>query len=419
MVERNWAGNVIYGVDAIAQPASLDEVQGLVAAAAARGESIRVVGSRHSFTDITDAQNLISLAGLDENIAYDADTSTVSVAAHITYGRLIELLAPIGMAVANLASLPHISIGGAIATGTHGSGDQNPGLASAVVGVEFVDGAGELRAGRLGEPGFAGMPVHLGALGVLHRVTLRVEPAFEVAQTVYPGVAWEDFGAEFDAIFASGYSVSAFTDWRGRIDQVWVKRRTDQPVRLAAALAAAGAATEALHPVPGMPPENCTAQGGVAGSWGDRLPHFRLAFAPSAGDEIQSEFFVDRRHHGGVIEAMRGIGPALADALIAAELRTVAADGLWMSPCVGRDSLALHFTWRPNPASALAAATLVGETLRPFGVRPHWGKVFAESCVDPAEHPHRPEFAELVRAHDPAGVFVNLWFDRLRRMLRS
>ena len=268
------------------------------------------------------------------------------MAASVRYGELATRLDAAGFALHNMASLPHISVAGSIATGTHGSGDRNGGLATAVTGIEIVTAGGDLVAmTRESHPdSFAGSIVALGALGVLTRVRLAIEPAYEVAQWVYEGMPWDRLRADVDAVFASAYSVSVLTRWNApAVDYVWTKHRGEgsPPTRwLDARLA-----DEPRHPVIGLPPAPATPQLGQPGRWHERLPHFRLEFTPSVGAELQSEYFVPREHAAAAIDAMRVIGDRLAPVLMVSELRTVAADDLWLSPTYGRDSLALHFTW--------------------------------------------------------------------------
>ena len=190
----------------------------------------------------------------------------MTCSAWLKYGELAEALAAHGVALHNLASLPHISIAGAIATATHGSGDANGNLATAVRAVELVTSDGEVLTVARGEPDFDGLVVGLGALGVVTRVTLDVEPAYEVRQRVFEGLSWDALHEHFDEITASGYSVSVFTRWGETVDQVWIKSRvTDAPEQERDELFGAVAATVDRHPILGLDPVNCTPQLGVPG----------------------------------------------------------------------------------------------------------------------------------------------------------
>jgi xylitol oxidase len=418
---HNWAGNIRFGARRIHRPDSVDEVRRLVA----RGRRVRALGTGHCFNTIADAGSvrdddpgeLIVLDGLPRIMDIDPDHRSVTVTASVRYGDLATHLDAAGFALHNLASLPHISVAGSIATGTHGSGDRNGGLATAVTGIEMVTAAGEIvTMTRDSHPDeFTGSIVALGALGIVTHVRLAIEPTYEVAQWVYEGMPWDRLLANLDDVFASAYSVSVLTRWdTPAVDYVWRKHRVHggdgrpPPVWLDATLA-----DEPRHPVVGLPPEPATPQLGQPGRWHDRLPHFRLEFTPSVGAELQSEFFVPREHAAAAIEAIRGIGDRLAPVLMVGELRTIAADDLWLSPTYGRDSLALHFTWAPDAPAVLAAVAQIESALEPFGHRPHWGKVFtmAPNLVA-ARYERLADFGRLRHRLDPTGMFGNDFVDR-------
>jgi xylitol oxidase len=406
-MERNWAGNLTYS-GTVARPASVAELQEVVAGSA----RVRALGSRHSFNDIADTGGvLVSTEALPPDIETAGDTVTVS--AGTRYGVLAEALQERGLALANLASLPHISVGGAIATATHGSGVRNGGLATAVAALELVGADGSLRRISRGDGDFAGSVVALGALGVVTRVTLDVRPTFEVRQEVYPGVPWSPVLADLDAVLASGYSVSLFTDWTGaRIGQVWVKSAGTTPP---ADLHGVRPATERLHMIDGEPAAAVTEQLGVPGPWLDRLPHFRLGHKPSSGEELQSEYLVPRERAVEAIGWLRGAAQRIAPLLHVSEIRSVAADDLWLSGAYGHDVVALHFTWRLDPTGVGALLPELEAALLPLGARPHWGKCFAAIATELAPlYPKWTDFAELRRAADPHAKFGN---DYVRRVL--
>lgn len=397
----NWAGNHTYPFRLV-QPTSLEELRSIVLSE----PQLRVLGSRHSFNGICDGAVAVSLAGLSDDIEVDEIGMTVTCSGGATYGAVADALSEHGLALHNLASLPHISVAGAIATGTHGSGDGNGNLATAVVGLEILTASGDLVHLAQGDPDFEGAVVSLGALGVTTRVTLRVEPAYGVAQRVYPGVAWGDLIDNFDEVFQSGYSVSAFTDWCGPGVEVWLKSRDAGPPT---ELLSVAAADVELHPIPGVDPINCTAQRGVWGPWSDRLPHFRMGFMPSAGNEIQSEYFVPRVHAAASMKAIAEIGHDLKPLLQTSEIRTIRGDDLWLSPHFGRDSVAYHFTWvLDQPAVELAVAHLE-RALAPYSPRPHLGKVFIAGAVGDARYPRMDDFLALKARLDPAEKFTNDW----------
>jgi xylitol oxidase len=407
--EVNWAGTHAYRAGRIHRPGSVEELQQIVAAA----PRVRVLGSRHSFSDIADSAELVELDGLAADIAVDRAAGTVTLGAAVKYGELAEALIAEGAALHNLASLPHISVGGAIATATHGSGDANGNLATAVTALQMVTSDGELLTAARGEGDFDGLVVGLGALGAVTRVTLAIEPAYEVRQRVFERMAWDALLERFDAISAAGYSVSVFTRWGADVDQVWVKSRvTEAPEEVRRELFGAVAATVDRHPILGLDPVNCTPQLGVPGPWSERLPHFRMGFTPSQGEEIQSELFVAREQAPAAIEAVRALGARLDPVLLVSEIRTIAADGLWMSPQQGRATVALHFTWKREPDAVAGALADVEAALRPFGARAHWGKVFLAPAAEIGPLYERlPDFVALMERLDPRGAFRNAWLE--------
>ncbi len=413
-IEWNWAGNYSYGASVIHRPESVEDLQALVAAA----PKVRALGSRHSFNPLADSEGiLVSLANIAPNITIDAEKLTVTVSAGTTYGVLATELTKQGFALHNLASLPHISIAGAIATGTHGSGDGNGNLATSVLGLTLVDAAGDLvTVTREGTPNFAAYVVSLGALGILTEVTLRIEADYMVAQHVYTGLPWDAVLANYDAITASAYSVSLFTDWSGdAVGQAWFKQRQGDGLTEVFPEEFHGgvAARNELHPLPGVSAVNCTPQLGLAGNASDRLSHFRMDYLPSNGDEIQSEYLVPREHAVAAISAMRELTSVITPLLLVAEIRTIAADDLWLSGNYGRDGIGLHFTWTLDQDAVERVLPLIEEALAPFGARPHWGKVFTvEAAAIAPLYPKFDEFKALVKALDPSGKFQNEFLER-------
>ena len=412
---RNWAGNVVYGAHTIHEPASLDELRELVRTT----PRIRALGTRHSFSDVADAPHaLVSLARMPRRVDLDPARGRVTVDAATRYGDLAPTLDEAGFALANLASLPHISIAGSVATGTHGSGVRLASLASEVVGLELVlhDGAILTLAREDDADRFAGSVVALGALGVVTAVTLAVQPAYRVRQDVFDDLPFEAAFGSLDELLAAGDSVSLFTTWRGPgIEQVWVKRRmTDADRPLPPVLGQARRATQPRHPIPGKPTEATTEQLGVPGPWYQRLPHFRLEDTPSSGDELQAEWIVPREHGTAALRAVHAIRHHVGPLIQTSEIRTIAASDLWLDPAFGRDSLAIHFTLVPDGPAVAALLPRVDAALAPFAPRPHWGKL---SSLAPAtvvdRYPRFSDFAELREALDPEGTFRNPFVDRL------
>jgi len=411
----NWAGNIAFSAPDFHRPATLGELRAVVAGA----RQLRVVATGHSFNDMADSPGAqVSLAGLPPEVEVDPAASRVRVAAGLSYAALAGRLDRQGFALHNLASLPHISVAGACATGTHGSGRLNQSLAAAVSAVEFVTADGDLAELRRDSApdAFPGAVVHLGALGVVTHLVLEIVPSFDVSQRVYEDLPFEVLDDHFAVIMAAGYSVSMFTDWRApRLTQLWIKRRADAPASPVTEEPwfTARPAASARNPVPGLPPGNCTRQLGVPGPWFERLPHFRPEFTPSAGDELQSEYLLPAGHAVPALRALGQIGGRLAPVLRICEIRMIAADDLWLSPCYRQDSVAFHFTWIPDTAAVLPVVTLIEQRLAAFAPRPHWGKIFTTGPAElRARYERLPDFLALMDHYDPTGKFRNSYTTR-------
>lgn len=406
----NWARNVSFDPARFVLPTTVDELRELVAT----NDRIRVLGTGHSFSElvVTDGVS-VSLANLPVVTAIDRAASTVRVSANVRYGELMLRLDEVGLALHNAGSLPHISVAGACATGTHGSGSGNGCLSTGVVELELVGPDGSSRTLRHGDPEFDGSVVAMGLLGVVTSLTLRVQPTYQIRQYVYDDMPFDTFVANFDEVMDSAYSVSAFTTWRRPVmDTVWRKQLVDAPPAPQTWFGAR-LATSARHPIASMPIENATEQLGRPGPWHDRLPHFRLGFTPSSGDELQTEYLLPREQAPAALTAISAIRGAIGAATQISEVRTVAADRLWVSPAYGRPTVGLHFTWVPDVSVAGPAMAAVEGALAPFEARPHWGKIFA---VDPgrvrALYPRMEDFDRLVRRRDPEAKFTNAFTQR-------
>ena len=406
----NWAGNVRFSAARVHRPTSVPELQRLVAGA----DRVRALGTGHSFNRIADTDaDLVSVADLPRTLEVDSARRTVRVSAGMRFGELGGPLHDAGFALHNLGSLPHISIAGAVSTGTHGSGVGNGTLASAVSAVELVTADGDLlRLSRAAEAGrFDGCVIALGGLGVVVALELDVQPTYEIRQYVYEGLPLRVLHDRFDEVLSAGYAVSVFTDWRSpRADQVWRRLRvgTNEPGDAPDEWLGATLADGPRHPIPGLPGSICTEQLGVAGPWHARLPYFRLEFTPSSGDELQSEWFVRRQDAVAALQALEPLRERIAAVLHIGEIRTIAADPLWLSPSAGRDTAALHFTWIKDEAAVAPVVTMIEERLADFDARPHWGKVFTTPPEVVRERYERyADFEALLRDHDARGTFRN------------
>lgn len=407
---KNWAGNLTYGTTKINYPTSVEEVQELVK----KYNKPKVLGSKHCFNTIADTKDVfISSKKLDQFISLDKEAKKVTVGAGITYGKLSPYLQENGFALHNLASLPHISVAGACITATHGSGEKNGNLATAVSGLEIVNAAGDVIHLSREKDGdrFNAAVVNLGALGVVTKVTLDLMPAFNVKQNVYTKLPMEQLKKHFDEIEGSGYSVSLFTDWKSdSINEVWIKSLAEGngASQTPPEFFGATAATKNLHPIIDLSAENCTEQMGVPGPWYDRLPHFKMGFTPSSGVELQTEYFVPRKHAVEAISAVAKLGDQVSPHLFITEIRTINADNLWMSPCYQQESVAIHFTWKQDWPNVSKLLPVIEKELAPFNAKPHWGKLFS---ISPARvkqlYIKLPEFLQLANEFDPKGKFRN------------
>jgi len=411
---KNWAGNLTYSTNKLYTPESTEQVQELVK----QYEKLKVLGTRHCFNNIADSKDgLLSTKKLDQVISLDQENKKVTVGGGITYGKLSPYLQQKGFALHNLASLPHISVAGACTTATHGSGEKNGNLSTSVAGLEIVKANGEviqLSREKDAEQLNAAV-VGLGALGVVTKVTLDLQPAFDVAQRVYTGLPMAQLKEHFDEIEGAGYSVSLFTDWQSdSINEVWVKSRANEGItQVPPDFFGATAATKNMHPIAALSAENCTEQMGVPGPWYERLPHFKMGFTPSSGVELQSEYFVPREHAVEAIFAVAKLGKQIGPHLFITEIRTIAADQLWMSPCNGQPSVAIHFTLKQDWPNVSKLLPKIEQQLAPFNAKPHWGKLFT-MAPDRLKtlYPKMPDFLNLVKEYDPKGKFRNAFLNR-------
>lgn len=412
---RNWAGNYTYRAARLHRPATVEQIQELVL----NSQKIKALGSRHSFNEIADsAGDLISLERFTKIVAVDPERRTVTVEAGVRYGDLARWLHEAGFALHNMASLPHISVAGACATATHGSGNQHGNLATAVSAIELVTGNGDLvvLSREENRDQFEGAVVGLGGVGVVTRLTLDISPTFLMQQDVYENLPLAELEEHFEELSSCAYSVSLFTDWRdSTFNQVWLKRHVPDGISIKAdpGLFGAKLATTHLHPIPPLSAEHCTEQLGICGPWYERLPHFRMGFTPSSGEELQSEYLLPRQYAFAALQAVAQLREHITPLLQISEVRTIAADNLWMSPCYEQDCVGIHFTWKKDWEQVRTLLPMIEERLAAFEARPHWGKLFT---MPPERvqslYQRLPDFQRLLRHFDPQGKFRNAFLDR-------
>ena len=401
---KNWSGNVSFDAELVVRPANLQDLKSAITAA----DNVRALGSLHSFNKIANCNDLlISFENFPRDIAIDSVGMQVRVAAGVRYGELAIALNKAGFALPNMGSLPHITVVGATSTGTHGSGIANQNLSAAICTIELITAAGddiaisgdELKAARVG----------LGALGIIHHVTLKIIPAFDVAQSVYLDLPFENLLHHFEGVMGAAYSVSAFTTWGELlVDQIWVKSRVDIDTLLGDELFSANLARRKVHPLPGGVTKSATEQMGSVGPWHERLPHFKLNFTPSFGEELQSEFFVDISDARAALQAVYALRHRIQPLLLISELRTIAADDNWLSEAYGRDSLAIHFTWKPDELGVTEFLPTLEAALAPFSARPHWGKLFTDHSFNFKKlYPDFTSWLTYRAGIDPDRKFIN------------
>jgi len=411
-IGRNWAGNVRYSAARLHEPTTVEALQAVVR----RATKVKALGSRHSFTRCADTLgDLVSMAKMPQAVTVGRDRRSVTVPAGMRYGELALFLDKHGLAVRNFASLPHTSVGGTISTATHGSGKTNGNLASSVSSLMFVDGRGNIVERKRGDPDFNGSVVALGAIGVLINVTLDVVPSFRMRQLVWEGLPFEALKEEgFSSVMGAGYSVSFFIDYRKPVvNQVWVKLREEQKAPAERNWLGASPAPKDRHPIVTIDPVNCTPQMGVIGPSFERLPHFKLKFTPSAGNERHAEYFVPAKYGYEAIKRIYALRAKVAPALLIGEIRWIAGDELWLSPAYGGDVVAVHFTWIDDDSRVLPVLPFIEEALKDLKPRPHWGKLTTLTGRDlESRYPKMSAFRSLATKHDPDRKFGNEFLGR-------
>ncbi len=410
---QNWCGHVAYGAACFHQPTSVAEIQEIVRTA----EKVRVIGSRHCFNDIADTNgDLLWLGNMDNTVAIDPERRTVTVNAGITYRELCPQLHEAGYALPNLASLDHITVIGACMSATHGSGDNLGNLATVVSGLEMVTASGDLVTLTREQDGdtFNGAVVALGALGVVTKVTLDLQPAFYLQQEVYEKLPMSALYDHFDEIMGAGYSVSPFPTWQyDYCDTIWVKRLIEGTEPVPAPIDFYGAPLSNQRGPSDEFSDRYWTHHGLPGPWHERLTHFYFKDAWAVGNELQSEYFVAREHAVDAMRAVAKLREGLGPILGVTEIRSVAADQLWLSPSYGQDIVGIHFNWFKNWQGVSQFLPILEETLKPFAPRPHWGKLFGIAPADvQAAYPRMADFRELATAFDPQGKFRNPYIER-------
>ena len=402
---KNWSGNIEYRPADIARPESISVLQKVVAGAS----KVRAYGSGHSFNTLADTDGtLIAFSEFDKNIEIDSSKMLVRVPAGVRYGEVAPKLHANGFALRNMGSLPHITVVGATSTGTHGSGVGNKNLSGSIAEIELITATGD--AITLDQSELPAARVALGSIGIIHHLTLDIVPTYDVAQTVYFDLPFVQLISNLDAILSAGYSVSVLSMWGDEfVDQVWVKSKIGtNPVLTQNEWFGAKLATRKSNPIREADSAAATEQFGLPGPWFERLPHFKLDFTPSFGEELQTEYFIDRKDAPAALNAIYKIREELSELIMVCEMRTVAQDENWLSEAYGRETFVFHFTWRPNIPAVEKLLLKIEASLEPFKARPHWGKVFTNNAFDFSSlYPKFNSFLTYRGTYDPSRKFVN------------
>ena len=402
---KNWSGNIEYRPAEIARPESISELQKVVA----DSRKVRAYGSGHSFNTLADTDGtLIAFSEFDKNIEIDSSKMLVRVPAGVRYGEVAPKLHANGFALRNMGSLPHITVVGATSTGTHGSGVGNKNLSGSIAEIELITATGD--AITLDQSELPAARVALGSIGIIHHLTLDIVPTYDVAQTVYFDLPFVQLISNLDAILSAGYSVSVLSMWGDEfVDQVWVKSKIGtNPVLTQNEWFGAKLATRKSNPIREADSAAATEQFGLPGPWFERLPHFKLDFTPSFGEELQTEYFIDRKDAPAALHAIYKIRKELSELIMVCEMRTVAQDENWLSEAYGRETFVFHFTWRPNIPAVEKLLLKIEASLEPFKARPHWGKVFTNNAFDFSSlYPKFNSFLTYRGTYDPSRKFVN------------
>lgn len=405
VVQKNWSGVYTYAAPEILHPTSLDEVRRI----AAEAPKVHAVGARHCFNGIADSAVMISLDRMPMPFEIDAGASTVTINPGMRYHELNLALDEAGLALHNTASLPHITVGGATATATHGSGDKLGNLSTAVVALEIVGSDGETHRFAKGDPDFDGTVVNVGALGVVTSMTLQVQPTYLMRQEVFLDLPWDVAFDHFDEIMSCGDSVSLFTNYRDAVNELWVKTRVadDDDWQPRAELFGARAATTQVHPVTELDGTWCTEQLGVPGPWRLRMPHFQVEALGDAGDEMQTEYMLARADAPAAFRALKEqVSELVRPYIFAAEVRSVAADDLWLSSAYQREPICLHYATKADLAMPNEVIPVIEQVLAPYAPRPHWGKLYVATAEELApRYPKMADFRALADRLDPRRAF--------------
>jgi FAD/FMN-containing dehydrogenase len=417
----NWAGTARSQPQSWHHPHTVEEVQEVVCQARADGGRVKVVGAGHSFSPIAcGGDRMMTLRNLDRFISVDREALTVTVEGGVSLNTLSETLAHHGLALPILGSIDTQTVSGAIATGTHGSSLLHGNLGTGVVAAELVDGRGDRVVVEAGDPRLAGVRVHLGALGIVTRVTLKVVPAFRLRETRVR-VPFDEVCDRLLDLAAAHTFVKLW--WLPHTDKVWVvsmepTEASGERSRWAHRLDVF--ANNVLFPpvlwagarVPALVPWTNRVVSAVHLSEGEQVGRSDHLFTlPMPPRHQETELAMPLEHAVEALRWCRSWVERGARVGFITEVRFVKGDESWMSPAYGQDvcQLGVYTAWGADAPAYMAAFRAQAPR---WQARPHWGK---ELDVTPAQvddwYPEAPAFRSLAVDFDPDGVFRNPLLD--------
>lgn len=428
----NWSGTVAWDDCEVLEPTTIGELQSIIA----YSPKVRVIGSAHSFTPLVRSSGrvkptLLSLRHIPRTWSLDEKKKTVTVDAATTYSELCHALDKTGFALPNTSSLSHFQIAGAIATATHGSsGSRNgrltrSGLADTVVGLEIVGPDGTIRNVNKGHPQFSSSVVSLGMVGVVTRVTLSLVDDYDVIQRVYgkwpptPTGTLSAFLSSLPKTIAQFDSFSAFVKWN--VDDFGLLIGRKQVPRGATDSASTTDPRLITGPIQGFLGQGDFATTGV-GRWCDKMFLWKNNGSPFVSQpELQIAHFVPFRDVERALHATRKVVSTWGDEVLYCELRAVRGDEHLLSPYSADapkpDSFSISHSLdaRLGVEKVRQRASELESVLRPYQVRPHWGKLTAMTASDLKEAYglKLKRFQEVQQQVDPNRKFTNDYLEHL------
>jgi FAD-linked oxidoreductase len=427
----NWARNQSCRPAEICRPDSLEALRRRVGEARAAGRKLRLAGAGHSWSPLACTDGcLISLSRLDRVVEIDAAARTATVEAGMSMGRLVEALDEQGLALPTIGGMLRQSVGGTIATATHGTGAAYGNLATAVTRLESLTPAGELRSWTADASGFHGAVVSLGALGPVVRLTLQCEPAFGVRSEEYPlpieglvrhldqYLAENDYFQFFDLVHTErAYLFCMNRDAAGMAAKSrW--RRLREWVAAGMETLSSSAAMWLTDKLPLAIPLSQKVALVTLLSGKTRLGRsFEVLSHENIGFRYRElEVAIPRER---AAEAVRAVRKMVKDQGLRVDMpityRFVKADGLWLSPAYGRDTCYVSFaTARRDPAFVESFFDEAERLMRRFDGRPHWGKCFSSKReYFQRAYPKWQDFDALRARLDPERAYANDMIDAL------